>query len=588
MRPLRLPAKLAVLFAVALAVRAAYLVEMSRQPFFHVLVGDGRTYDLWARAIAGGDWIGKETFYQAPLYPYFLGAVYAVAGRHLMLVRAIQAALGSGACVLLALAGRRFLGERAGWLAGLLLALYPPAIFFDGMIQKSALDLVFMTLLLWLAARIEDGGGRADLVSAGLTLGGFALTRENAMVFLPVVAGWVLWRRRGEGLRKSAGAAGLILLGFAAVTVPVGIRNAVVGGEFILTTSQSGTNFYFGNHAGATGRHEPLKRGREMPEFERQDATELAEAATGRSLTPREVSDYWRGLALRWIREHPADWAALMVRKTFLVFNAVEIPDTESLELHEDHSAVLRVLSRVLGFGTIAPLAAAGAVLTWRDRRRLALLYALGASFTGAVALFYVFARYRYPLVPLLLLFAAAAPFGAASAWRRAERAAVAAGGAALALAAVAVSWPLLPSTGTRAGAYGNFGVGFVQEGRLDLAERYYRQAIALAPGEPEFHYNLAVALASAGRTQEAASEYARVIELDPASVAARDNLGVLLAQDGQLDPAEVLFREAARLDPSDPSPRTNLGNLATLRGRAEEAERWYREAEALRRGGRP
>ena len=43
---------------------------------FEVLVGDARVYDAWAREIAGGDLVGREVFYQAPLYPYVVGAVY--------------------------------------------------------------------------------------------------------------------------------------------------------------------------------------------------------------------------------------------------------------------------------------------------------------------------------------------------------------------------------------------------------------------------------------------------------------------------------------------------------------------------------
>jgi len=50
--------------------------------------------------------------------------------------------------VFLVLAGRRFLSERAGLIAGVLLAVYPPAIYFDGLVQKAALDNVLMCALL--------------------------------------------------------------------------------------------------------------------------------------------------------------------------------------------------------------------------------------------------------------------------------------------------------------------------------------------------------------------------------------------------------------------------------------------------------
>ena len=86
--------------------RLVHVWQIRRAPFFSVLMGDSRGYDEWARRIAGGDWLGHEVFYQAPLYPYLLGVIYAVAGRHLLLVRIVQAVIGSASCALLALAAR--------------------------------------------------------------------------------------------------------------------------------------------------------------------------------------------------------------------------------------------------------------------------------------------------------------------------------------------------------------------------------------------------------------------------------------------------------------------------------------------------
>jgi hypothetical protein len=81
----------AAIFVLALAVRLIHVWQIRNAPFFSVLMGDSRAYDEWAQQIALGDWLGHDVFYQAPLYPYFLGTLYAIAGRDLLLVRLAQA-----------------------------------------------------------------------------------------------------------------------------------------------------------------------------------------------------------------------------------------------------------------------------------------------------------------------------------------------------------------------------------------------------------------------------------------------------------------------------------------------------------------
>jgi hypothetical protein len=73
----------AAVFALAFLIRALHVWQLQRSPFSTVLLGDALSYDTWAR-IAGGDWPGADVFYQAPLYPYLLGAFYAVLGNDLL------------------------------------------------------------------------------------------------------------------------------------------------------------------------------------------------------------------------------------------------------------------------------------------------------------------------------------------------------------------------------------------------------------------------------------------------------------------------------------------------------------------------
>ena len=229
-------------FGLALGLRAWHLLALRRSPFFDVLMGDSLGYDSWARRIAAGDWMGGEVFYQAPLYPYFLGALYAALSDDLLVVRFVQALFGSLSCVLLALAAGRFLRSRAaGVAAGVLLAIYAPAIFHDGLIQKSALDLFWLCGLLWLLSRIQDEPRALAAGAAGACLGALTLTRENAGVLLLPIALWLWLRFRTLGWFRVALVAAL-LAGLVAILLPVALRNRSIDGGFHLTTSQFGPN----------------------------------------------------------------------------------------------------------------------------------------------------------------------------------------------------------------------------------------------------------------------------------------------------------------------------------------------------------
>ena len=95
------------IFAVALAVRGLHLWQIRSAAFLDLRMGDAEGYHAWAQEIAAGKWIGSEVFYQAPLYPYLLGGIYAIFGDDVLVVRAVQTVLGAASCGLLTLAGWR-------------------------------------------------------------------------------------------------------------------------------------------------------------------------------------------------------------------------------------------------------------------------------------------------------------------------------------------------------------------------------------------------------------------------------------------------------------------------------------------------
>ena len=67
---------------------------------------------------------------------------------------------------------------------------------------------------------------------------------------------------------------------------------------------------------------------------------------------------------------------------------------------------VLRSLNRLTHFGVVVPFAVAGFFLTASRWRRLWILYGVVLLMSVSVILFFILARYRQPMVPVLVLFA--------------------------------------------------------------------------------------------------------------------------------------------------------------------------------------
>ncbi|UCC31125.1 MAG: tetratricopeptide repeat protein [Phycisphaerales bacterium] len=561
-----------VVFAVALLVRFVYLYEVRTIPFFEFPMVDSRSYDQWGQRIASGDWWGDEVFYQAPAYPYLLGVIYSVAGHNLMLVHVVQIIMGAMSCVLIYLAGRRFFGERAGLAAGVLLALYAPAIFFDGVIHKTGLGLFLTSLLLYLLARTLDRTTTVGFVLCGLASGVLALTRENMLLLIAVVPVWILLRTKDCRIKGRLGWTLGYLAGAALVLVPVGFRNYSVGSVFAVTTFNVGPNFYFGNNPDANGLYEPLRHERQDPLFERQDAIDVAEQALGRELAPGEVSDYWFRRGMAFVTGQPVAWLRLMLRKVLLTWNRFEVPDTEDLYTYAEWSSLLGVLRTVFHFGVLAPLGIAGIVLSWPQWRRAWLLYLLLAFITAGVAIFFVFARYRFPLVPVLVPLAGYACIESLAACRARRVRTLAVAAAFAVVAAFLVNRPMVPESAYRSVAFANLSIACGQAGRMGDAERYLHRAIELYPDNAAAHGRLGMLMARTGRPEAGVKHLRKATALDPTVAATHVDLARVLAGQGRTDQAELHYRQAIRLKPDGKHARMALVELLSAKGSKDEA----------------
>lgn len=568
----------ALVVLLAFAVRFVYLLEARACPLFDGLIVDGISYGEWSDRIVAGDWLGDRVFYQAPLYPYFLALVKLAVGRELWDVRLVQIALGALACGLVFLAGARFFGRASGIAAGALLAFYPSAVFFDGCIQKAGIGLVWTALLLAVLASVRaEPHARASAwrwLGVGVALGLLMLTREETLLLVPVLAGWLVLEHRASSWSLRTRWLASFAAGLALVLVPVASRNAYVGGEFLLSTSQAGSNFYIGNGPNADGTYVPLRPGRHNTQFEREDAFEMAKAEAGRDLSPSEVSRFWFSKSFASIAADPSRWLALLARKARLLASAYELPDAEDLYFYLRYTPLLAGVERVWNYGVLLPLAAAGAVLTWRRKREIGVLFVLGTTLALGVVAFYVFARYRYPLVPVFVLFAGAALVEGWSAARSKELRRLALAGLVFSVAWLASNLaPPYARDQMLADSLGNAGVVQAQAGDAERAVELLREAVALKPQSPELHGNLGLALLDARRADEAVDAFVASRSLRPADAfRAQLRVGWALSLAGRHNQALDEIERALAMSPSNAEALGYASDALRKLGRWREA----------------
>jgi len=573
-----------VIFAAAFSIRLLYLIQIQSIPLFYLLPGDGRTYDEWAQRIAAGDWLGSGVFYQAPLYPYFLGVMQFTFGHDLWAIRIIQALLGSVSCVLIFLAGEKLFSRTAAIAAGLMLGFYAPAVFFDGVIDKSVLDVFLLSMLVWVLLGAASGRQLRQWLGAGAILALLGLSRENALVLALVVPIWIVIYFSDQSVKNRAAWVGFFSLGLLLVLIPVGLRNFAVGGEFKLTTSQLGANFFIGNNPVADGTYGSVRKIIGEPQLEGSDATRLAERETGRKMTPGEVSDFWLQKSWTYIRTEPFQWARLLGKKWLMVWNAREVEDSDDFYIYSKWSLVLTILGWITHFGVLAPLAALGIWVSRRQWRGLWLLYAMILSLALSVAIFYIFCRYRFPLVPLLTLFAGAAVAELGNLFRNRGRS-LAVAFVVLLASALIVNWPIYGIHGPGSVGYNNLSNAYYKQGKVTEAINAARQALQVEPDLGVAHYNLGNLYAAQGKFDIAKQYFERAMAIYPNYAEVRTNYGQLIAERGDLETGIRYFRQAIRLNPSIIRAHLNLGVALAKEGQLEEAIQPLRQAAELNPG---
>lgn len=553
----------------AFLVRLIYLLQYRSCPYFFNETMDPGFHAAWAKAIASGESFIDGPYFRAPLYPWFLGALFKILGDDLFTIRLVQMAIGSLSCGLVYLVGRQLFGRIVSATAAFATAIYWTLVYFDGELLIPSLIIFFDLLLIWSLLRFGRRKAIWPVLLPGILLGLSAIARPNILIFAPAVALWLALPLRDW--KKTARRSVVFCISVAAVIAPVTIRNALVGEDLVLISSQGGVNFYIGNNPRADGVTINLPGVEPTIEGLYRGSAVLAESQTGRTLKPSEVSDHYFSKAIDFFRSQPADAGRLMLRKAALFWTHLELMNNRNLYFLTDRYApITRFLP--IGFWIAGPLGVLGLVASFRRRYDLFPLWGFVMTYMVSVILFFVTARFRLPVVPILLLLGVYGVGSLLTAFR--ERcwrwvAAMAAGLAAGLLLAAAA-----PTVSPKAEEWAivDLSKALASQGRSDEAITLLEEAITRHPTSSETIFSLGVAYQAANRIDAAMQAYERALRIEPEKVPALNNLASIHLSSNRPEAAIRHLERAVAIDPLHSGAWFNLGRAYTATGRHAEA----------------
>ncbi len=577
------------IFLAAFLLRLVYLMQYRSNPAFEHPMVDELWHINWARDILGGDIIGHEAYFRGPLYPYFLAFLQAITGKSIFFTRLIQMIIGSLSAVLVYYAGRKLFNRNVGIIAGFAFAIYGTMIFYEAMflIPVIYIPLTLLTFLYLLKA-VEHNLPISWFLS-GLFMGLAAIARPNILFLVPFIIIWLFFKFFKTAEIKSYFKSGIVYI--AAILIPilcVSIRNIAVTGEFILISSQGGVNLYIGNNPhtdGLTMLMPEVAIDESLPWSEFTGATKAAaERITGKQLTPAEESSFWTGKAVDFIAEHPGKFLEITFKKLVYFLNGFENSDNADIYFSRQFSSLFSILlwrePVFFPFGFFLPLAVVGLVATWKNRKALIPLYIFMIGYIPTVILFLVTARHRLPVIPFVLIMAAAGIYQLYQLIK--NRNWIKAGALGLIFVVVLM---LVNRTYFEIGfqnesqIHFNLALAHERDNNLPEAEKEYKLALRTNPASPTILNNLGYVQYLQHKHAEALNNFGLASKSDPQFAQAYHNTALVYEAEGNYSEAQQLYRQALNVDPSMYQTYINLGDLYIRMKDYQNAEAVLRQA---------
>jgi len=401
--------KYILLAGVILIYAVFFLQQFLGDPLGQSPVLDARENLAWAEKIASHDLPG-EPFYRALLYPWILSwmpnpeLLAPVLGVFCHLLNALLCGL---------IARQLWRSSAAAWLSALSYGAYPVALFFAVQVLDITFALMLFLMAVFCLLRIAKSPSWVFPVLSGLLAGLAVLARPNflppALIFA-LLAWGIVYVQQKNGLRGLY-AALLVAAPMLLLFVAQGMINQRLSGEFRVLPWQGSYNLYAANRDNANGKFykqqvafDAVPAGMNTT---RMESEFLYREALG-AKAPQDVDamgGYWRSQLIETITGDPIRWVSLMGRKVVFLFNDWEQYNNLTYAYHKERFSSL--FWNPLGWGLLLLGAIAAIGLNWErlSKPELIGLGLLGLAYAAGLLLFFVSARFRLPLAPLLCIF---------------------------------------------------------------------------------------------------------------------------------------------------------------------------------------
>jgi len=509
------------IFLTALSLRLIYLYQIKDNVLLKHPKLDAEYYDTWAQEIIKGDWISKNkgTFLMSPGYPYFLSLVYLVYGHNFYSVILIQFLFGSLICVLIYFLGEKLFNKQVGIISGLISCFYSISFFYEGMLFKTTLINLFNIVALILLIIFAKNRNKWYLFLSGVLLAISSQFRPNILIFIPFILIWLILYYEQLKFCNILIYSVSLIIGIFIILLPVGIRNYVIGKEFVLTTAHGGMNFYTGNNPYTNGRYNPLPFTRSDPKFEQNDFLNEAILRSGKQLTRAESSKFWYNESLKFIRENPIKWIQLLVNKFIFFWNSYE--DSINIDYYffrETFNSLLKFLP--FTFGLITPFSLLGIYIIlldkkYRDCPELQILLLYISAYLISALIYFPASEYRFPVVPILIIFASFTVYDEYNKIKQQKKIGLIEL-MLLILFVLFVNSRITDKKNRFVASYISLGNAYEEEGLYDKAIKSYKKSIQLAPDCSTAYLNLGMLYSDLGAYNESIEIFKKGLQLNP------------------------------------------------------------------------